>query len=90
MRPEDYLNFEFNPIHKEIRRVQLDLALYILHDSKAKFLLYENLEFAPIMTDEVLNLYINKIHKHLEARNEIQLRSNHPLKQYSKNQPPVG
>ena len=84
MRLEDYVELEKNPYHKEIRRVQLDLALYMFHESRAKSLLYENLEFAPLMTDEVLDLYISKIHKHLEARNQVQHRSTHPLKKYVK------
>ena len=55
MKPEDYLNKEKNPNHKEIRKVQLDLALYTFYESKAKFILFENLEFTPVMTDEVLD-----------------------------------
>ena len=90
MKPEDYLDKEKNSNHKKIRKVQFDLALYTFYESKAKTLLYENLEFTPFMTEEVLGLFISKIHKYLEARDKVQQQSNHPLGKYAKNQPPVG
>jgi hypothetical protein len=78
------------PTDKEMRRVQWALALYIHHDTKAKSLLYENMEFITSMTEEVLHQFLGRVHKHLLKRDKVQQLSNLPLREYAKNQPMAG